>query len=113
MDRSSACKYKISPVSANILIYPECLNIDILPDTIKRIALKQISNCTLENISFFSKSLDQIIKALKAKNKRGTIPWTLKQFFSYTKVLDLHRGHSFERTFPELNALLNEDGRWN
>ena len=104
-------EYKISPVSANILIYPECLNIDILPDTIKRIALKQISNCTLKNISCFSASLDQIIKALKAKNKRKT-PWALRQFFAYTKVLDQHRGNSFEQTFPELNTLLNEDGRW-
>ena len=63
------------------------------------------------NDSFLLECLDSVKNVLKAKEKTG-IEKDLKRFYKYTKLLDEKRGNSFEKTFPELNYLLDKDGRW-
>ena len=91
------------------------LNINILPVNVRKKALLKIDNYETSyknhDIPFF-KQIDSIRNVLKREEQPG-IEKHLKNFYKYTKLLDQHRGNSFERTFPELNALLNEDGRWN
>ncbi len=98
----------------SMCVEPEFLDITILPKNIKKIALLKIAEY---ESSFKIKELlplvlfNQIKEALKSEEKPN-IEEKLKRFYKYTKLLDQHRGNSFEKTFPELNRLLDEDRRW-
>ena len=93
---------------------PEYLNISIFPKNIKKEALLRIEeyeNSYKGNDRHLLECLNSIKNILKSEEKAG-IKRNLKKFYRYTSLLDQHRGNSFEKTFPELNCLLNEDGRW-
>ena len=95
---------------------PTFLNIAILPKNVKEEALRKISSCEArpraENWSgYFVEHLKTIKNSLKEEEHQD-INKELKRFFKYTKMLDKERDESFEQVFPELNRLLNEDGRW-
>ena len=104
---------------SNICVEPEIMNIDILPENIKKKALSKIEKyeSSFENQDFkqknslFLQSFIQVKKALKREEKPG-IEKYLKKFQQYTFLLDRYRGNSFEKTFSELNTLLDKDGRW-
>ncbi len=91
------------------------LDISILPENVKKEALLKIhqyekcshKKCVSNGLCM---DLDQIKNILIKENKN--IKKDLTAFYKYTKLLDQHRGNSFEKTFPELNALLDEDERW-
>ncbi len=97
---------------------PEFLDIAILPKIIKRKALSRIEE-HIENIkdsykkndSFLLECLFAITKVLKTEEKND-IKKHLKRFYKYTTLLDKKRGDNFKKTFPELNNLFEEDGRW-
>ena len=98
----------------NICAQPDFLDINFLPNNVKKKALLKLKDyeATVDMGSLSKlKQLAPIKDILKSKEKPG-IEKHLKDFYKYTKILDRHRGNNFERTFPELNALLNEDGRW-
>ena len=93
---------------------PDFLNIDILPKTIKVEALLRIEEYEKYykgNDHFLLECLGSVKNVLK-KEERENIEQDLKKFYKYTALLDKKRGNSFESVFPELNQLLNEDGRW-
>ena len=96
-------------------IEPDFLNIGILPNNIKKTALLKFEQTEFLNKRRHMYFLEQIIypikNALKSEEKAG-IEKDLKNFYKYTSLLDQHRGNNFEKTFPELNALLDEDKRW-
>ena len=108
-----------------MLFRPDFLNIDILPKNVKKTALLKLEQISFSNKNgkwnfskssnrrkgYFLHAINSIKNSLKNEEKPG-IEKHLKNFYKYTKLLDRHRGNSFEQTFPELNALLNEDGRW-
>ena len=93
---------------------PELLDIAILPKNIKHKALWQIEEYETSykgNDYSLLDCLNSVKNVLKTDDKVG-IEKKLKRFYKYTNLLDKKRGNSFEKTFPELNALLDEDGRW-
>lgn len=93
---------------------PEFLDIAVLPNNIKREALLRIENYERSykgKDSFLLECLGAIKNVLKAKEKKD-IKQQLKRFYKYTILLDQKRNNSFEKTFPDLNQLLEEDGRW-
>ena len=80
----------------NILINPEEYNIQNLPDSIKQIIEKKLTNLTkFKNIIEFmnEKSMD--------KNHH-------EQFINITSILDRQRNQSIEETFPEFYQLLKD-----
>ena len=95
------------------------LDISILPKNIKKIALLKLEeyedsfkNCDLKKKnSLFLTFFNQIKNILKSE-ETSDIRSSLRHFYKHTKVLDQYRGNSFEKTFPELKRLLDEDGRW-
>ena len=94
---------------------PRFLDIAILPKNIKQEALYKIETYEKEykgKDSFFLECLNSVKNVLKTKESFD-INKQLKNLYKYTKILDQKRGNEFEKTFPELNQLLNEDGRWN
>ncbi len=93
---------------------PDFLDIAILSKNIKQKALLQIEeyeNSYKGSDNLLLECLGAIKNVLKSEEKPD-IEEKLKRFYKYTKLLDQHRGNSFEKTFPELNTLLDEDGRW-
>ena len=101
-----------------MLINPNFLNVAILPKNVKRKALLKLEKYQEEDPFTYKESnyhllecLNSVKNVLKSKEKVG-IEKDLRNFYKYTRLLDQHRGNSFEKTFPELNTLLNEDGRW-
>jgi len=99
---------------------PKFLDIARLPTKIKQVALSQIENYEEEyhtkvaqgkKDSFFLECLNSIKNVLKAEEAID-IKEELKNLRKYTQILDQKRGNDFEKTFPQLNQLLNEDGRW-
>ena len=95
-------------------IEPNFLNIAILPKNVKTEAFSQIetykNNYKGYDLGLLN-SLGAVENVLKSEEKPD-IGKDLRSFYRYTKLLDQHRGNSFEKIFPELNRLLNEDGRW-
>ena len=87
------------------------LDINILPKNVKEVALLKIKEYENSREKDDYQDIDSVKNVLKGKEKTG-IEKDLKKFYGYTKLLDQHRGNSFEKTFPELNSLLDEDGRW-
>ena len=90
------------------------LDIAILPKSIKQEALFRVERYE----SFYSgkdvfllECLNQLKNILKMEEKEG-IEEPLKSFYKYTTILDQKRNNNFKKTFPELNAFLNKDGRW-
>ena len=109
-----SCYYNNHFLKSITLTGPDFLHIDILPRNVKERALlklEQISFLNENNLRYFSYIIDPIKNILRSEEKHG-IERHLKNFYKYTKLLDQHRGNNFEQTFPELNGLLNEDGRW-
>ena len=93
---------------------PEFLDIAILPSNIKKEALLRIEKyeSSYKGIdNFLLESLGAVKNILKTKEKKG-MEKNLKKLYKYTILLDKKRGNSFEKTFPELNQLLDEDRRW-
>ena len=94
---------------------PRFLNIAFLPKNIKMKALSKIEkyeNSCNKNGNLFLSQLHSLKKTLKSNEEFETGKMMMK-FHKYTALLDQKRSNSFENTFPELNKLLNEDGRWN
>ncbi len=90
------------------------LSISILPKNVKELALSKIEEYESsynKGNTYLLEQINSIKNVLKSKEKEG-IEKKLKMFYKYTMLLDQYRGNSFEKTFPELNALLNDDGRW-
>ena len=87
------------------------LDINILPKNVKKAALLKIEEYESSHETDYYRNIDSVKNVLKSEEKIG-IEKDLKNFYRYTKLLDRHRGNSFEETFPELNTLLEEDGRW-
>ena len=90
------------------------LDISILPENVKKEALLRIQeyiNSSCKTISDDLYQLGSIKNMLMQKENVGTGK-DLKKFYKYTKMLDQHRNNNFEKTFPKLSSLLNEDGRW-
>ena len=105
--------HKIS-YSVILCTTPRFLDIAILPENIKSKALSQIEAYEKEykgSDHFFLECLNSIKNVLKSKEALD-IDKELKNLYKYTYILDQKRGNSFEKTFPELNQLLEEDGRW-
>ena len=93
---------------------PKFLDIAILPNNIKKEALlriKKYENSYTGKDYFLLENLNAIKNVLK-KEENQEIERNLKKFYKYTQLLDKKRGNSFKRTFPELNQLFEEDGRW-
>lgn len=93
---------------------PEFLDIAILPKNIKEKALQGIEDYERSYKGydlFFLGCLKSIKNILRAGEKPGTDK-QLKRFYKYTNLLDEKRSENFAGTFPELNRLLDEDGRW-
>ena len=93
---------------------PKFLDIAVLPDNIKKSALSRIEEYESSyngKDDFLLENLNAIKNVLKKKEQPG-IELDLKSFYKYTVLLDKKRGNSFERTFPELSQLFEEDGRW-
>lgn len=101
----------------NILLMctdPDFLDIAILPRNIKQKALLKIEEYEggyKGSDYVFSEGLNAVKNVLKKKEKAG-IDKFLRRFYKYTKFLDKERNDNFEKIFPELNQLLDEDGRW-
>ena len=96
------------------LTFPRFLDISTLPKNVKETALSKIENYELKykgQDDFFLNCLGAIQKVLRDK-EASDIKEQLKKLYRYTTILDKKRGNSFEKTFPKLNQLLNEDGRW-
>ena len=87
------------------------LDINILPKNVREAALLKIKEYENSREKDDYQDIDSVKNVLKGEEKTG-IEKHLKKFYGYTKLLDQHRGNSFEKTFPELNALLDKDGRW-
>ena len=103
-------------INSNLIMYmgPKYLDISILPKNIKQKALSKIEEYEKSyegNDNFFLENLGYVKNVLKNEEKNG-IETELKRFYKYTNLLDQHRGESFKEIFPELNTLLDEDGRW-
>lgn len=92
---------------------PRFLDIDILPNSIKKEALSRIQNYlkSYKKNDFLVQTLKSVENVLK-KDETPSINKDLKNFFAYTKLLDNQRSEHFESVFPELNRMLDEDGRW-
>ncbi len=93
---------------------PEFLDISILPKKIKKEAflrIKEYETSYKGSDNFLLECLFAITKVLKTEEKND-IEKHLKKFYKYTTLLDKKRGDNFKKTFPELNNLLEEDGRW-
>ena len=90
------------------------LHIDILPENVKKTALLKIEEYESSykgEHTYLLKQLNTVKNILKSEEKTS-IEEDLKRFYKYTDLLDKHRDNNFKETFPELNALLDEDGRW-
>ena len=87
------------------------LDINILPKNVKEVALLKIEKYENSHEKDYYRNINSVKNVLKSEEKTG-IEKDLRNFYKYTKFLDQYRGNSFEKTFPKLNALLNEDGRW-
>ncbi|MDE0091685.1 MAG: twitch domain-containing radical SAM protein [Oligoflexia bacterium] len=93
---------------------PKFLDIATLPNNIKKEALlriKKYENSYTGKDYFLLENLNAIKNVLKKEENQET-EHNLKKFYKYTQLLDKKRGNSFKRTFPELNQLFEEDGRW-
>ena len=107
----------LAPFHSHLMMCRErdFLNIDILPENVRKTALLKIKDYeksyNKNRGTPFLKQIDSIKNVLNSE-ENPDIEKHLKNFYKYTKILDRHRGNSFERTFPELDTLLNEDGRW-
>ena len=108
-------KYGSVQPSFNMCINPDFLDISILPQNVKQLALLKLEEYQNfykgENRKYHFKDLNAIKNALRADERKDIIK-KLKEFYTYTKILDKKRGDSFKKTFPQLNTLLNKDGRW-
>ena len=89
---------------------PSCLDIRALPDSVREIALNgfrkylQGSKRPLKDKAF-KNSLESVMHILEnvVHPERGRL---LKRFENYTRILDIHRGESYERALPALSRLL-------
>ena len=99
------------------------LDIDVLPKNIKQICLDKIVNYEknhklIERMPSLTEHDNQPynrLKGLKTLLKRdppANSRYHLAKFRKYTEMLDKKRGNSFQKTFPELYELLEEDGSW-
>ena len=94
--------------------WPKYFDISILPANIKSQAFTGIENYEKSykgNDKNLLKCLSSIKHVLKSAETPG-MEQNLRQFHKYTTLLDQKRNNSFKNTFPTLNRLLNEDGRW-
>ena len=106
--------YKKIDYSLIMCTGPRFLDIAILPKNIKTEALSQIESYERQYKGkdyFFLDCLSSVKNVLRAK-EAFDIDKQLKRLYKYTQILDQKRGNSFKGVFPELNRLLNEDGRW-
>ncbi len=98
------------------------LDIDILPRHIKEICLNKILDFEKKcfspitedekyRIGFFYNGL-KTLKNLLKRDPPSDSQYHLAEFRKYTEMLDKSRGNSFQKTFPELYELLEEDGSW-
>ena len=93
---------------------PEFLDIACLPDNVKRSAflkIEEYEDSYKGEDYLLLEFLGAIKNVLKTKEPKN-IQHHLKRFYKYTTLLDQKRENSFEKTFPTLNHLLEEDGRW-
>ena len=101
-------------VSLSMCTGPEYFEIQNLPTNIKESALSKISSYKekykKKNLFFFN-TLSAVNHVLKQEEKKD-LKSHLKKFFRYTHILDKHRSNDFSKSLPELNNLLNQDGRW-
>ncbi len=95
------------------------LDFDILPKSIKQICLDKILNyknhiliTKLEKINMSFYIGLESLKNLLSKPSPPDSKYHLAEFRKYTEMLDKKRGNSFQKTFPELYELLEEDGSW-
>ena len=93
---------------------PDFLDIACLPKNIKKTALLTIEKYqkTYKGKDYFLLECLDSIKNVLQKKEPKNIQYYLKTFYKYTTLLDKKREDSFEKTFPTLNHLLEEDGRW-
>lgn len=107
------------------------LDIDILPKNIKQICLSKILNYEKNHkyhkylnrkiffmnwyknrkVMCFYNGLEFLKNYLK-RDPPSDSKSHLVNFRIYTEMLDKNRGNSFQKTFPELYDLLEEDGSW-
>ncbi len=90
-------------------------DIDILPKNIKQIYLNKILNYEKEyqyEKNIFLKEGLTPLKNILSKLPPPDSKYHLAEFRKYTEMLDKKRGNSFQKTFPELYELLEEDGSW-
>ena len=93
---------------------PKFLDIAILPENIKKEAILRIEEYEgsyTGKDQFLLECLNSIKNVLKKEESPG-VEQHLKKFYKYTVLLDKKRSNNFEKTFPELNQLFEEDGRW-
>ena len=93
---------------------PDFLDIIVLPKNIREKAFSQIEDYEMSyrgKDDLFLECLGGIKNVLR-KKEGPDINKQLKNFYKYTKLVDQKRGEIFEDVFPELNNMLNEDGRW-
>ena len=93
---------------------PEFLDISILPKNIKKEAflrIEQYEKSYTGGDHFLLECIQSVKNVLKSEENPG-IEHKLKKFYKYTNLLDQKRNNNFKKTFPELNHLFDEDGRW-
>ena len=93
---------------------PEYLDIQNLPANVKKSALSKIASYKEKYEKkdlFFLNNLSAVENVLK-REEPDNLKAHLKNFFRYTHILDKHRSNDFSKSLPELNNLLNQDGRW-
>ena len=86
---------------------PNFLDIAGLPQNVRTLALEKIQDYEdtyLGEDIHLAERLEPIKTILKEEFKNSKK--NLKQFFQYTRILDLKRGESFKQSLPELHRLL-------
>lgn len=94
--------------------HPECLDLSMLPKSIKTIAAEKLEKFKKRSKNygrerFLTNSVDSCINLLNGSDDKFSDS-RIKDFVNYTQALDRNRKQDFKVQFPELNQLLNSEG---
>lgn len=101
---------KEDPFNLNILMYPEYLSLDILPESLRPAVIQKIENYLKKSWICNSKDhlkarLWQLIDMLQKKNPNNQASIKLmEEFWIYTKILDQSRQQKLQNMLPSLHS---------